>query len=153
MRKTLGIMVGATVLCTASIGLMATPGGAAPKTLKGAFTESFVTVPDGLANLGNLSKATNSKAGPGASVGQSYFVTGASSGTTKTVVYFANGSITERSTVILGPSSTGMPPISGKGTCSDGTGVFAGVKCTYTFTGTYDEAKGTSTTTAKGTYK
>ncbi len=50
VRKTLGIMLGAAVLSMASIGVMATSARAAPKTLKGSFTESLINVPDGQAN-------------------------------------------------------------------------------------------------------
>ncbi len=156
MRKTLGIMVGTAVLSSASIGLMATPAGAAPKTLTGAFTETDYVVPDGLANEEYLVKVTNSQAGEGAGVTQANVANDAPSGTLTSVDYFAGGSIKTSATIVFGPSglSTGTPqPTSGSGTCTGGTGVFAKVKCRFTYTGAFNEVKGTSTVKITGTYK
>ncbi len=149
VRKTLGIMVGATVLSTASIGLMATPGGATTtRTLKGAFTETSDYVPDNVAPGEYLTKNTNSHAGVGAGIAHE------AAGTVTDVEYFAEGSVTITSTVHHGSggSATAMP-ISGTGTCSNGTGIFAGVRCTYSYTGTINTTSGTVAAQITGTYK
>ena len=155
MRKTFGIMMGAAALSTASIGLMATPAGAAPKTLTGAFTETDNVVPDGLANEEYLVKVSNSQAGEGAGVTEADVANDAPSGTMTSVDYFARGSIRTSATIVFGPSglSTGTPqPTSGSGTCTGGTGIFAKVKCSFTYTGAFNEVKGTSTVKITGTY-
>ena len=149
MRKTLGIMVGATVLCTASIGLMATPGGATTtRTLKGAFTETSVYVPDNLAPGEYLTKNTNSHAGVGAGIAHE------TASAVTDVEYFAKGSVTLTSTVHHGSGGSATAvPISATGTCSNGTGIFAGVKCTATATGTITTTSGVVTVQITGTYR
>ncbi len=149
-------LLGAAVVSMTSIGLMAPSVGAAPKIPKGAFTETVHSVPDGLASEEYLAKVTTSQVGEGAGVEQAHVVTDAPSGTVTAVTYFANGSIKTSSTLVFGPSglSTGAPqPTSGSGKCEGGTGVFAKVKCSYTYTGSFNEVKGTGTITIKGTYK
>jgi hypothetical protein len=140
-------MMGATVLSTASIGLMATPAGAAPKTLTGAFTETSDYVPDNLAPSEYLTKDTNSHAGVGAGIAHE------TAAAVIDVEYFAKGSVTITSAVHHGSGSATAVPISGTGTCSNGTGIFAGVKCTYSFTGTIDTTSGAVTTQITGSYK
>ena len=148
MRKNFGIVMGVAVLSTASIGLMATPAGAAPKTLTGAFTETSDYVPDNLAPGEYLTKNTNSHAGVGAGIAHE------TTGAVTDVEYFAEGSVTITSTVHHGSGgSAGTVPITGTGTCSNGRGVFAGVKCTYSFTGTINTTSGLVTVQITGTYK
>ncbi len=148
MRKTFGIIMGAVVLSTASIALMATPAAAAPKTLTGRFTETSDYVPDNLAPSEYLTKNTNSHAGVGAGIAHE------TAGSVIDVEYFAKGSVTVTSTVHHGSGGSATAvPISGTGTCSNGTGIFAGVKCTYSYTGTINTTSGAATAQITGTYK
>ncbi len=149
MRKTLGIMMGAAALSTASIGLMATPAGAtSTRILKGSFTENSDYVPDNIAPGEYLTKNTNSHAGVGAGIAHE------AAGTVTDVEYFAKGSVTITSTVHHGSGGSATAvPISGTGTCSNGIGIFADVKCTYSYTGTINMTSGAVTAQITGTYK
>ncbi len=150
MRKTLGIVMGAAVLSTASIGLMATPGGAtANHTLKGAFTQTGVYVLDNVAPSEYLIKNTNSQAGVGAGISHVNDL----AGKVTDVDYFAKGSVTMLSTLHTGTASATGVPVTGAGTCRNGTGIFVGVKCTFTYTGTLNPTNGIVTITITGTYK
>jgi hypothetical protein len=149
VRKTLGIMVRATVLSTASIELMAMPGGATTThTLKGTFTETSDYVPDNIAPGEYLTKNVNSHAGLGAGIAHE------AAGAVTDVEYFAKGSVTIISTVHHGSAGSATAvPISGTGRCSNGTGIFAGVTCTYSFTGAIYTTSGAVTAQITGTYK
>jgi hypothetical protein len=150
VRKTLGIMIGAVALSTAAIGMMAVPSGATTiRAVKGSFTQTGVYIPDNLAPGEYLIKNTNSQAGLGAGISHVNDV----AGTVTDMDYFANGSVKMSSTLHHGSASATGLPISGTGACSHGTGIFAGLTCTYTYTGTLDQANGTVTVKITGTFK
>ena len=150
MRKTLGIMIGAVALSTATIGMMAAPSGATTtRALKGSFTQTGVYIPDNLAPGEYLIKNTNSQAGLGAGISH----VNDAAGTVTDMDYFANGAVKMSSTLHHGSASATGIPISGTGSCSHGTGIFTGVKCTFTYTGTLNPANGTVSVKITGTFK
>ena len=154
MRTRVGLfaLMVATIATTA---MFAPSAGAATKTPKGPYTETSSGVPDSV--LGEyLEKVTNSQAGHGVAVTAAAVRGGAPPGTLTSVRYFAGGSYTTKETLTFGPSgvATGTPqPISGSGMCTSGTGIFAKVKCTFTWEGSFNELKNTYDVKYTGTFK
>ena len=148
------VLAGTPALLGATSAGAAPKAASAPKVPKGAYTETSDSGPDGGPNYESLNKVTNSQSGDGAGIA-TVSVVDASSGTVTGVSYFANGSIRWKETLVFGPSglATHTPqPISGSGTCTGGSGVFEKVKCSYTYTGTFDEVKGTTSVKTTGRY-
>ena len=150
MRKTLGITIGAVVLGITGIALIATQGGATSTgTLKGSFTQTGFYVPDNIVPSEYLIKNTNSQAGLGAGISH----VDDAAGTVTDMDYFANGSVKMSSTLHHGSATASSVPISGTGTCSNGTGTLSGVSCIYSYTGTLNPTNGTVTVKMTGTFK
>jgi hypothetical protein len=75
------------------------------------------------------------------------------SGSDTAKTYDRGGRTFAHETFTLGtPNVDGIGPISGKGTCTSGTGTHHGETCTYTIKGTYDLITGITSMTLTGTY-
>jgi hypothetical protein len=74
-------------------------------------------------------------------------------GTDTSVFYFTHGlQRTKDSFSLAAPDANGISAVTGKGTCTTGTGAFKTQKCSYTFTGTYDTKTTVAKIKVKGTY-
>jgi hypothetical protein len=96
-------------------------------------------------------KIHDSHFGNGAGV-QTVKVTGAG-GTDTEISYYGNATARSKGTFTLGtPDANGIAPLTGSGRDVGGTGRAAGLKSTYTYTGTYNTKTGMFTVTLTGTY-
>jgi hypothetical protein len=96
-------------------------------------------------------KVHDSHFGNGAGV-QNVKVTG-STGTDTEITYYGNATAKSKGTFKLGtPNASGIATLTGSGHDISGTGKAAGLKSTYTFTGTFDTKSGIFNVTLTGTY-
>lgn len=149
-------VIAAATLCglVMAVGLSGSAGAAA-KAKQRSFTQTFVGGQiSGTAVAGEQAyKFKDSLSGKGAAI-QAYKISGTAfpfSGTDTTTLYFGTGVVITKDTFTLGaPDAAGISAITGKGKCTGGSGKFKALKCTYTFTGTYDTKTTISKVTVKG---
>jgi hypothetical protein len=154
MRRALIISVAAT----AAMGLDVSGAAAAGKARhKRSFTA--VAVGAQISAIGNrfetVYRVIRSPDGGGAGrqdsvlLGSTYPVTG---NDTMTLFYADGVQRTSDTFTRAAPRTDGIGEISGKGTCTTGSGLHKGEKCTYTITGTYDLNTGVTKLRFAGTF-
>jgi hypothetical protein len=76
-----------------------------------------------------------------------------SGGTDTEITYYGNATATSKGTFTLGtPDANGISRLTGSGHDVSGTGNAAGLKSTYTYTGTFNTKTGVFNVTLAGTY-
>jgi hypothetical protein len=150
-------IIGVAATAAAGLGVPVIALGAARPAHKRNFTA--VAVGAQISTNGNrfedVYRVKRSPDGGGAAIqdgvllGSSYPVT-----VTDTMkLFYADGTQRTSDTLTLGPPHTdGVGAITGKGTCTTGTGMHQGETCTYTVTGTYDLNTGVTALRFAGTF-
>lgn len=154
MRR--AFLIGVTAVATAGLGV----AGVALAAGKGPHKRGFTAVVVGaqISANGNrfesVYRVIRSPDGGGAAIqdgvllGSTYPVTG--NDTMK--LFFADGVQHMSDTFTRGaPHTDGIGDITGKGTCTTGSGLHKGETCTYTISGTYDLQTGVTKLRVRGT--
>ena len=138
MRKAMMVALGALAL-----GVVTGIPGASAAGTKKAFTQTLVGAQISGSGLTAVDayQVKDSVNGAGAAIQKSTIAGNAFplTGTDTLVTYFANGTEKSKDTFTLAaPDANGISAITGSGKCVSGTGAHKNVKCSYTFTGTFD---------------
>jgi hypothetical protein len=161
MRRASIIGVAATVAAVVTVAAGLGVSGAAAAAGKPRHKRSFTAVAVGaqISAIGNrfetVYRVIRSPDGGGAGrqdgvlLGSTYPVTGNDMMT----LFYADGvQRTSDTFTRAAPRTDGIGEISGKGTCTTGSGLHKGEKCTYTITGTYDLNTGVTKLRFAGTF-